>query len=60
MNVMLSDHATIEREGFTVPLIGIPPGAMLEECDCCHDDSPLSEMFICGGQVLCKKCAETK
>jgi len=27
---MLLDHAIVEREGFKVPLIGIPPSAMHE------------------------------
>lgn len=54
---MLNDHAIIEREGFKVPLIGIPPGEVLEECDCCHEKKPLREIELqANGQMLCQKC----
>ena len=53
---MITDHATVQREGFTVPLIGIPPSAMLEECDCCHDQFSIRDMQLCDGQMLCPKC----
>jgi len=55
---MLKDHAMIEREGFKVPLIGISPSEVLEECDLCHDKFPMSEVEFDSnsGQMLCKKC----
>ncbi len=57
---MISDHAIVEREGFKVPLIGIPKAAMLEECDLCHQTFPLREMEIQpSGQELCPKCRAT-
>jgi formylmethanofuran dehydrogenase subunit E len=46
----------VEREGFRVPLIGIPPEAVLQECDCCHDSFPMLRMELRGGQMLCEKC----
>ena len=56
----MADHATVEREGFRVPLIGIPPGAVLQECDCCHQEFPLKEVEYNGIQTLCRKCRTTK
>lgn len=46
----------VEREGFRVPLIGIPPSAVLQECDLCHEEFPIREMEFSNGQMLCKKC----
>ena len=48
----------VQREGYTVPLIGIPPAAVLEECDCCHELLGLSKLTWTGKQMLCAKCAE--
>lgn len=54
----MSKHATVEREGFRVPLIGIPETSVLQECDCCHQEFPIRELEVTdnGGQVLCGKC----
>ena len=49
-------HATVVRDGFTVPLIGIPPESVLEECDCCHDAVGISNAQLVGTQMLCPKC----
>ena len=53
---MLSDHAIVETQGFKIPLIGIPPAAMLEECGLCHDEFPLSQVQFTDGEMLCEKC----
>ena len=54
---MIEDHAIVEREGFKVPLIGIPPGALEEECDCCGVIFPLQQLEIQSeNQLLCNKC----
>lgn len=53
---MLKDHAIIEREGFKIPLIGIPPQATIDECDCCHDQFSIRDLEWNGQQLLCKKC----
>jgi hypothetical protein len=50
------NHATIQREGFTVPLIGIPMSSRIETCDCCHDEFSLDDVRWTGRQMLCKKC----
>ena len=50
-------HAMVQREGFMVPLIGIPPDAVLEECDCCHELLGLEALTWTGKQMLCAKCA---
>lgn len=53
---MLKDHAIVETQGFKIPLIGIPPDAMLEECELCHDQFPLNKVELTDGQMLCAKC----
>jgi formylmethanofuran dehydrogenase subunit E len=54
---MKEKHAMVERDGFKVPLIGIPPDAVLQECDLCHDEFPMRQLEITdNGQVLCEKC----
>lgn len=55
-----SHHATINRDGFEVPLIGVPPGAVMEECDLCHEEHPLRDLTWTGTQMLCEKCRRTK
>ncbi len=49
-------HATVKREGFEVPLIGIPMASVLQECDCCHDEFSISDVRWTGRQMLCVKC----
>ena len=54
---MLTDHAIVEREGFKVPLLGIPPDAVLQECDVCHDEFALRDVEMNdAGKCVCKKC----
>jgi formylmethanofuran dehydrogenase subunit E len=54
---MISDHAIIKREGFKVPLIGVPPESVLQECDLCHEEKPIREVALQeNGQMLCVKC----
>lgn len=53
----LEDHAKVERDGFKVPLLGIPPEAVLQECELCHNEYPLRDVeMTITGQVLCTKC----
>ena len=53
----LKDHAIVEREGFKVPLLGIPPDAVLQECELCHNEYSLRDVEMTdSGQILCKKC----
>jgi hypothetical protein len=53
----LQDHAIVEREGFKVPLLGIPPDAVLQECELCHNEYSLRDVEMTdSGQILCKKC----
>ncbi len=49
-------YATVERDGFTVPLIGIPESAVLQECDLCHNEFPMRDLELSGTQTLCRKC----
>ena len=51
-----SKHAMVVRDGFKVPLIGIPEEAVLEECDCCHETISMTQSHWTGTQMLCAKC----
>lgn len=54
---MLDDHAIVEKDGFKVPLIGIPPSAMEQECECCGHIFPLNQIEMSeSGKMLCAKC----
>lgn len=53
---MKHEHATVEKDGYKVPLIGVDRAAVLEECDCCHDEYGVSETEYNGVQFLCNKC----
>jgi len=48
-------HATVIKDGFKVPLIGIPPSAVLETCDLCGEEYPMRELQWSGKQMLCKR-----
>ena len=50
----------VNKDGFMVPLIGIPTEAVLETCDCCGETIGLSKSVFTGTQVLCPKCSENK
>lgn len=55
----MSEHATVQRDGFKVPLIGIPADAVLEECADCHDRFPMAEITLeADGFCRCRKCKE--
>ena len=50
-------HATVERDGFTVPLIGIPLSATLDTCDLCGDVFSIRVLELSeSGQLLCERC----
>ena len=50
--------ATVEKDGYKVPLIGVPEEAVLETCDCCGESIGLSQSVVGdSGQILCAKCA---
>ena len=52
-------YAEITIGEYTIPLIGIPPEAVLEECDLCHDIFSIQKIMITEcGQFLCFKCYE--
>ena len=50
-------HAMVVKDGYEVPLIGIPPDAVLETCDLCGNQYGMAELTWSGKQMLCKKCA---
>lgn len=53
----LEDHAKVERDGFKVPLLGIPPNAGMQECESCQAEYPLRDVEMTAtGQALCTKC----
>ena len=49
-------HAMVVKDGYRVPLIGVPPAAVLEVCDCCGEEHPVTALRWTGKQMLCKKC----
>jgi formylmethanofuran dehydrogenase subunit E len=51
-------HATVTRDGYEVPLIGIPPEATLQACDRCNRLFPLREVELTDRGILCKQCRE--
>lgn len=53
------DLATAKRDGYEVPLIGVPKSAQLEECDLCHDEFKMEDLELAGTQMLCGKCRKT-
>lgn len=52
----MRERASIEREGFKLPLMGFPPAAVLQECALCRDCFPLRDVLVRGDQFLCPKC----
>lgn len=54
---MVRRHATVVKDGYEVPLIGIPPDAVTEKCDMCGNEYGMAELAWSGKQMLCKKCA---
>jgi hypothetical protein len=40
------EHATIKIDKFTIPLIGIPKDATLDECDLCHDFFSIQDLKL--------------
>lgn len=50
-------HATVMRDGYRVPLIGIPSEATEDGCDFCGAMMELPDIYTDGQYFLCKKCA---
>ena len=53
---MKEKWATVQREGFTIPLIGVPESAVIETCDCCGEEIGVSQATVETGGVYCEKC----
>ena len=51
-------HATVTRDGYEVPLIGVPADAVLDLCDLCHDWFPIRELEVTDAGLLCRRCRE--
>jgi formylmethanofuran dehydrogenase subunit E len=56
--VSLNDHATVNKDGFQVPLIGIPKTAVREKCDSCGKEFGVNDVKLVENQMLCAKCAK--
>ena len=54
--MVVNGYATVQREGFTVPLIGIPEDAVLTECECCGEMVGITDTMITDNGALCPKC----
>ena len=48
--------AIVLRDGYKVPLIGVPEDAALERCDRCCEMVALTEAVLCGDSILCLDC----
>lgn len=48
--------AIVNKDGYNVPLIGVPADAVQETCDLCHDTIPMREAVVTGTGVMCKTC----
>lgn len=54
---MKDDHAKVIRDGYEVPLIGIPPEATEDKCDQCKQIFPIKNLHLGAKQeMLCSKC----
>lgn len=53
-------HAVVLRDGYRVPLIGIPAEATEFECELCHEifSDPTALVMGAEGKFLCVKCRE--
>jgi len=60
MNDGENRHAMVVRDGYEVPLIGIPPSAVMETCERCGVEIGLSKSVFDGREVLCPDCAQRK
>lgn len=49
-------HAQVIKDGFKVPLIGIPASSVEEKCDRCGEITGLREVRYTGKRFLCEKC----
>lgn len=49
-------HAKIKIGEYEIPLIGIAPVEVLEECDLCHDLFSIQIIELTNKQFLCPKC----
>ena len=61
----MSNHATIQRDGYSIPLIGIPSYGTLNECSECHDDFGIlnhndgeNYIILTGPRFICKVCLD--
>lgn len=53
---MEAKHAMVLKDGFNVPLIGVPPTAVLETCDVCGNEYSIRDLSWNGKQMECAKC----
>jgi len=55
----MSEHAMVNRDGYKVPLIGIPPEAVEEVCDCCGQTIQITDTAYVNGMMICIQCQNT-
>lgn len=54
------NYATVKRDGYEVPLIGIPVSAVKEECEGCRKEFDMDLLEFTGAQMLCENCRKQK
>lgn len=52
------NYAIVSRDGFDVPLIGVPASSTEEKCDVCEKIYPLPEVYVCYEKMACAPCIE--
>lgn len=52
----MQKHAKIQVGEYEVPLLFVPPSAVMEECDRCHDLFQFQKITLTKKLFLCPKC----
>lgn len=52
-------HATAIRDGFVVPLIGIPEDESQQKCESCGQSFDLLQIRFTDGRFVCDACVKS-
>jgi len=53
-------HPTVKIGEYTIPLIGLPRDATLQECESCHRQFYIGDIIFTGKKFLCVRCQQRK
>lgn len=54
----MNGHAMVPRDGYMVPLIGIPQESAEQVCDVCGQQRHMLEMELHDDKAVCRTCRE--